>query len=103
MNVKIVVGDEEILLGKRKSCGLCPVTRAFRKVVKPDYDIEVDGIVILIENGSGQTRSIVPLPNKARVWILIFDHFGRRNVSPFEFEIQISDEFLLAASDGGPS
>lgn len=87
---------EDIDNGFREDCQYCPVARALRRVLLPEFVGEAQQSRISIYNANRQHWEeelwSCATPMVANQFINDFDK--KREVKPFEFELDIPDEYL---------
>lgn len=90
MLVKVKISEKDINLATRDACN-CPIARALKRVVSPEYKIHVNETHLYLTNKCGVT--IIPLNDDAKVFIYSFDNSFW--VEPIEFELDIPDSVKL--------
>lgn len=107
----IRVTASDILAGKMKNCDSCPIANAIDGVLRPEYMAKVFESKVQIGAHDMKREWLIkheiPMPERAGDAIFEFDTKG--TMEPFEFEIEIPNEYLIftkqnhnAAGPGNP-
>lgn len=95
MRTKITVTQDDIQLGKPGHADCCPVALAVQRSVKQDTIVHARCTWVTLRASLYGGSKVPDLPRSAVRFIKNFDK--RNTVKPFNFFLNISDEYKLGA------
>ncbi len=90
--MQICVTQEDIRSGRPLKPCLCPVAKAIQRMLGPKYYVSVSDRITIRQHVGSQVKWYRPFSMNVKNFVTKFD--GSKHVEPFDFEIDIPEEYL---------